>query len=191
MLNKYLFFAIVGIYIILCGFIYFLIFRKHHKRNEVKLDELVGLVTKFYSLTTISVLMIGFGFYLFANAATYRYDREEVIKSILIGIFIITAVVINYINYLKNSLKDFDKAVREENRKRNMHIGEILELIIFTFFIFMPVFKIPVFIKLKDFKNELYMEIAKSVMISCSSMFLIYNLNPLEIKEKIFKNKND
>ena len=49
---------ILGIYLIAIGVAYYFIFRKHHKKNKVELDELVSLVTKFYTLTMFSTLMI-------------------------------------------------------------------------------------------------------------------------------------
>ena len=188
--DTYLAIVIIGIYFLLCGIAYFLIFRKHHKRNKVKIGELVEPVTKFYGITTITILMIFCGLYLFADAAINRYDLEEVISDLVLGVFIISAVVLNYINYLKNSLKDYNQEVREENQKKNAKIGQILELIIFIILVFTPVYKIPTFIRLSEFKINLYWEIIKSVLISISSVFLLYSLNPLDIKGKIFKKKD-
>lgn len=190
MFNTYLIFTVIGIYVLLCGLAYYLIFREHHKRNKVELGELIELVTKFYSITTISILMICFGIYLFIQAAINRYDLEEVIDNLALGIFIISAVVFNYINYLKNSLKDFNQEIRIENQKKNAKIGQILEIIIFILLALTPIYRIPTFNRLKEYKPELYIEIVKSCLISISSIFLLYNLNPLNIKEKIFKKKD-
>lgn len=190
MFNTYLIFTVIGIYILICGLAYYLIFRKHHKKNKVEIGELVELITKFYSITTISILMICFGIYLFIQAAINRYDLEEVIDNLALGIFIISAVVFNYINYLKNSLKDFNQEIRIENQKKNAKIGQILEIIIFILLALTPIYRIPTFNRLKEYKSKLYIEIAKSCLISISSIFLLYNLNPLNIKEKIFKKKD-
>lgn len=188
-INKIVFLSI-GVYLIICGIVYYILFNKHHKKNKVELNELVELITKFYSITTVSLIILGCGLYLFINAAIYRYDKEEVVRSILLGIFIISATVINYINYIKRALKDYDEELRAENKKRNIKIGEIIEIFILSILMLMPLIKIPVFMRLKDFKNELYIEIAKSVLISISSLFLLYNLNPLNIKGKIFRKKD-
>lgn len=190
MISRNIVFILVGVYLIFVGILYFLIFRKHHKRNKVEIDELISLVAKFYSLTTISLIMIGCGIYLFRNAAIYKYDIEEVRNSLILGVFIISATILNYINYIKKSLNDYNEEIRQEKRKKDLKIGEILLLIILIIFIFIPIIKIPNFIKLKDFRNELYIEIAKSVLISISSVFLLYNLNPTGIKDKIFKKKD-
>ncbi len=190
MISKQILFILVGVYIFLVGLAYFLIFRKHHKRNKVEIDELISLVARFFSVTTISFIMIGCGIYLFRNAAIHKYDIEEVRSSLVLGMFIISATVLNYINYIKRSLKDYDEEIRQEKRKKDIKIGEILLLIVLLVLMFVPAIKIPTFIKLKEFQKELYIEIAKSVLISISSIFLLYNLNPIGIKDKIFKKKD-
>lgn len=189
-LNLNIIFILVGLYIIALGIIYFLIFRKHHKRNKVEIDELIELVSKFFSLTTISLFIIGCGIYLFRNAAIHRYDNEEVRNSIILGIFIISATVLNYINYLKKSLKDFEEEVRQEKRKNDFKIGQIILLVLLIVFMLMPILRIPTFLKLKEFKEKLYFEIGKTVLLSISSIFLLYNLDPMGIKELIFRKKD-
>lgn len=68
-----------------------------------------------------------------------------------------------------------------------MKIGEILELIIFTIFLFMPIWRIPNFIELYQNNKGVIVEILKSIFISLLSLLLLYNLNPMDIKEKIGK----
>lgn len=176
-----------GIYFIILGIIYYLIFHKHHKRNKVGFDELVTLVPKFYSLAIVSSLIIIFGILCIIDANSYREDRSVVISQVLFGIVIISACIINFIFYIKRNLKDFDQEIRAENRKRTMKIGEVLELIFLIIFMLMPLWKIPSFIEIFDNKKELIIEILKSFVFTIVSIILIYNLNPLDIKEKINK----
>ncbi len=81
-----------------------------------------------------------------------------------------------------------DLEIREENKKRTMKIGEILEFIFLTFFIFTPLWRIPTFIDMYKHNENLILEIAKSVLLTIVSIFLMYQLNPLEIKNKILNN---
>lgn len=182
-------FSVIGIYLILCLVAYYFIFRKHHKRNNISLDEEIHLFPKFLSITTISIAIIALGFYFFYHAALNTFDREEVVKSIILGIFAISATVINYINYLKRNLQDLDQEIHEENRKKDIKISEIILLIVFLILALTPLYKIPTFIRLFDFKKEFYIELGKSLLITISSLFLLFNINPLNFKEKIFKRK--
>lgn len=146
---------------------------------------MVELVTKFYSLTLLSILLLGAGFFLILNAVTYKYDRMEVITSVSLGIFINILVVYNYIVYIRKSLQDLNQEIREEEKRRTIKIGEILELIIFTIMILTPLWRIPYLIDIYENKKEFTIEIIKVCVISIAALFLLYNLNPMNIKEKI------
>lgn len=173
---------IVGIYIIVLGIIYYLIFHKHHKRNKVELSELVSLLTTYYSLSVISTLLIAFGIYCFAIAHEYNYDRADVIMYLITGILIISFTIINYIFYIKRNLVDYNQTIREMNKKAALKVGEVLEFIIFTIFIFTPIWRIPAFIGLFDDKKEMFIEILKSFLLTFGSIILLINLNPLDVK---------
>ncbi len=175
---------ILGIYLILIGIAYYLIFHKHHKRNKVELDELVSLVTKFYSLTMLSTIFICIGISCIAATATVKYERTEVILYIILGIAIISVTIINYIFYIKKALKDYNQEIREANKKRTIKIGEILELIFFILFMFMPLWQIPMFMKIEENK-KLVIEVLKTFGISIVSTILLLSLNPVNIKGKI------
>ena len=185
--------VVLGVYIIVLGVAYYAIFHKHHKRNKVELDELVNLVTKYYTRTMLATFFIFIGVRCFGEAIAVKYDRTEVILYIIMGILIISATILNYIFYIKNELRDYDQTVREENKKRTIKIGEILELIFFTIFILMPIWQIPVFIEIEE-KKELIIEVAKATGIAIASGILLVALNPIDIKgrisKKIAKTKN-
>lgn len=178
---------LIGLYLLVVGIVYFLIFRKHHKRNEVELFELVNLVTKFFVITTVSIIIIVFGIDFILMANQYIETRFDVIAAIITGILLISATIINYIFYLKRALKDYEVVERQENKKRTLQIGEWLQLIFFVIMIFMPIIRIPYFIKVFEDKVELATDIFRSFLISFAAMFVLYNLNPLNIKEKLFK----
>ncbi len=179
------FFILAGVYFVVLGVIYYLIFHKHHKRNKVELNELVVLVPKFYSVAILSSLIIIFGIICIIDANSFKEDRNEVITQILFGILIISITIINFIFYIKRNLKDFDTEIREENKRRTIKIGEILQLIFLIVFLLMPIWRIPEFIKLFDNKKEMIIEILKSFVFTIISVILLYNLNPLDIKEKL------
>lgn len=190
--NSNIAFIGIGAYIVFTILLYFVIFNKHHKRNKVELDELVELFTKFFTLTTISILMIVCGMYLFINAAKYRYELQEAIGNLILGIFIISATIINYISYLRKSLEDYNQEAREVYRKNNFKLGQTLLLIMLILLTVVPLAKIPGLLsKLEKYKEQIYIEIAKQILISISSLFLLININPLGFKEKIFKKKEE
>lgn len=176
-----------GIYFISVGIIYYFIFRKHHKRNKIEFSELISLVVKFYTTVTVSLVIIAFGIYCIIDANHYKDDRMDVISYLALGIIIISTVIINFIFYIKRSLLDLNPIVREENKKRTLKIGEILELIIFILLIFVPIFRIHNLIEIFDNKKEFIIELVRDIAISCSSIILLVNLNPCKIKENVAK----
>lgn len=173
---------IFGIYMILLGIIYYIIFHKHHKRNEVDFSELITLLTKYYTLSIMSTLIIGLGIYCFALAYEFKYDRAEVIMYIITGILIISITIINYIYYIKRNLLDYNKTIREMNKKTVLKIGEVLEFIFFSIFVLAPIWRVPVFIDLFENKKEMILEIVKMFLLSIGSIILLVNLNPLDVK---------
>ena len=179
---------IIGLlYVIALGVIYYLLFHKHHKRNKIDFSELITLVTRFYTRTTIAIILVVAGGYCIIVANDYRENRSEVVANIVFGIAIISATIINYIFYLRESLRDPNPEIREQNKKATIKIGEILELIIYSIFILMPIWCIPHFINLVPRRDELIKEVIIVFAISFSSLFLMYALNPMDIKGKFKK----
>ena len=184
---KLITFIIGLLYVIALGVIYYLLFHKHHKRNKIDFSELITLVTRFYTRTTIAIILVVAGGYCIIVANDYRENRSEVVANIVFGIAIISATIINYIFYLRESLIDPNPEIREQNKKATIKIGEILELIIFSIFILMPIWCIPHFINLVPRRDELIKEVIIVFAISFSSLFLMYALNPMDIKGKFKK----
>ncbi len=129
------------------------------------------------------------GIYIIITANEYKENRSEVIAYLLFGIILLSVTIINYIFYIKASLKDPNPVVRSENKKAAIKMGEILEFIIFTIFILMPIWCIPHFITLVPERRVLIKELIIVFLISFASLFLMFSLNPLNIKEKL-KNLN-
>ena len=175
----------VGIFLILIGILYYAIFHKHHKRNEVDFSELISLLTKFYSLTIISIIMIILGIYCIISANSYKEDRSQVVMGIILGIGIISGTIINYIFYIKRNLKDYEPVERELIKKRIIQIGEVLELIFFIIFMLMPIWRIPQFISVFENTKELIKELVRAFGLSISAIILLFSLNPVDIKTKI------
>ena len=181
----------IGIYLILLGIMYYVIFNKHHKRNKVEFNELISLLTTYYSLSIISTLLFILGVQCFVVAKQSSYDRNEVILYILTGILIISVSLINYIFYIKRNLRDYNSITREHNKQVTLKIGEILEFIIFIIFILAPIWRIPAFIDLFNNKPEMIKEILKAFLLSIAAIILLFNLNPLNIKGKLRLLKED
>ena len=176
---------VLGIYLIGIGIAYYFIFHKHHKKNKIELDELMSLVTKFYTLTTLTFIMIGVGIYSIISANQFKDSRTDVVAGVLLGIVIISITIISYVFYIKRNLKDLNQEEREVARKNIAKVGEILQLIFFIIFILMPIWRIPVFIEVIDNKKELIIELVRSFGLSIASIILLNSINPVDIKGKI------
>lgn len=176
-----------GIYMIAIGVAYYFIYHKHHKKNKIEFDELITLVTKFYVTTIITTIAIVLGIACIIGANAFKYDRTELIFSIFFGIGIITIAIINFVFYIKRSLKDLDLEIREKVRKATIKIGEVLELIFFIIFITMPLWRIPKFIEVIDDKKELIKELVRAFALCIAALFLLNALNPVDIKGKVNK----
>lgn len=185
--TNFLVFVIGTIYIFIVGICYYIIFHKHHKRNKIDVGELISLVSRFYTRTTITIIFIIVGIYCIINANEYRENRAEVAGYVTLGIAVASIAIINYIFYIRASLVDPNKEEREATKKATIKIGEILEFIIFTIFIFLPILGIPHFINIASEKKELIKELVIVFLISFASIFLMFALNPINIKEKLKK----
>lgn len=183
---------IFGIYFILIGIAYYLIFHKHHKKNKVELDELVSLVTKFYTLIMFSTFMIVLGIFCILNSNNYKDSRTDVILGVSLGIIIIYLAIMNIVFYVKSNLKDLSQEERELTKKAIIKIGEILQIIFFIIFLLMPIWRIPVFIDVYEDRKELFKELIRAFGLSIASIILLIALNPTDFKGKIkrFFNKN-
>ena len=143
------------------------------------------MVTKFYVTTIITTIAIVVGISCIIGANTLKDTRSEMVMAILIGIIIITIAIINYVFYIKKSLKDLDQEIREKVRKATIKIGEILELIFFTIFILMPLWRIPAFIEVIDDKKELIKELVRAFGLCIAALILLNAINPVDIKGKL------
>ena len=114
--------------------------------------------------------MLAFGIDTLLTAYIYTEERADVIENMVIGITTISITI---------------ESERKENDKKNIKIGEILQFIALFIFIFAPIWKIPFFLEIKEYKQELVKQILISIFMMIASMFLMYELNPLDIKNKI------
>lgn len=182
---------LLGLYLLVLGIIYYAIFHKHHKRNNVDFSELITLLTKYYTLSIISTLLIAGGVYCFFLAHESSYDRASVIMYITTGILIVSLTIINYIFYIKRSLIDYDQTIREINKKAALRVGEVLEFIVFTIFVLAPIWGIPTYINLFDNKKKMILEIVKMFLLSIGSIILLININPLDVKNGFKKIRDE
>lgn len=173
---------ISGLFFIILGVIYYSIYHKHHKRNQVELFELVELVTKFYVRTILLLIMLLISVYCIIMAVHLREERNDVISYVVLAIIIASIAILNYRNYIRNSLIDYDIEVRAQNNERKLKIGEVLEVICLIICILAPIWRIPGFIEMFDDKAKLALEIVKTFGISIGGLILIFALNPMNIK---------
>lgn len=180
-----------GIFLVLIGVIYYLIFHKHHKRNNVELFELIELVTKFYARTILLIILLVLSGYFVLMAVKYQEERSDVITYLVLAIIIASLSILNYIGYIKLSLRDYDTEIRAENNKKRLKIGEVLELICFIVCILAPIWRIPGFIEAFSNKSKLAIELVKAFGISIAGLILLFALNPMDVKRFLVEEKND
>lgn len=175
------------LYMAFCIGTYYFIFHKHHKRNKVEEFELVELFTNYFVTLSMSILIFAVGIYFFKVAYDVLYDRALMIKYIIIAIAIISGVIINFYFYIKRNLKDFNPEARVNYKNRVIRVGEILELVCFSILALMPLWRINNLIILYRFneREEFLETLFFSFVMTIVSVFLLYNLNPLDIREKI------
>lgn len=171
-----------GVFFVLLGVIYYLIFHKHHKKNQVELFELVELVTKFYVRTIVLIILLLISVYFIILAVHFHEDRSDTLSYILLAIIVASISILNYRKYIKDSLQDYVMEVRQENNKRSLKIGEILEVICFIICILAPIWRLPGFIEVFGDKQKLAIEIIKAFGISIGGIILLFALNPMNIK---------
>ena len=178
-----------GIFLILLGIVYYIIFHKHHKRNHIELFELVELVTKFYVRTILLVVLLAVSAYFIMLGVYLQEERSDTITCIVIAIIIASFSIISYRKYIKLSLIDYDMEIRAENNQRKLKVGEVLEVICFIICILAPIWRIPYFIEIFDDSFKLALEIIKSFAISIGGLILIFALNPMNIKRFFVEEK--
>lgn len=178
-----------GIFLILLGIVYYIIFHKHHKRNHIELFELVELVTKFYVRTILLVVLLAVSAYFIMLGVYLQEERSDTITCILIAIIIASFSILSYRKYIKLSLIDYDMEIRAENNQRKLKVGEVLEVICFIICILAPIWRIPYFIEIFDDRSKLALEIIKSFAISIGGLILIFALNPMNIKRFFVEEK--
>ena len=177
------------IYMIICIGSYYLIFNKHHKRNNLKDFEILKSFTNYFVTLSMTVVVMFIGIQFFKEASNNLDDRNTEITLLVWAILIITGAICNFIFFIKRNLKDLDPAIRISYEKRMMKTAEILEIICFGLFIFMPLWlKVPLKIAYTDGDKQLFAKyLAASIISPFTSIFLLYQLNPLDIRNRVKK----
>lgn len=172
------------VFLIITGISYYIFFGKHHKRNAMKYNEIYPLVINYLALFIISFFILAFGVDIVLTGYIYNEEVSEVIKELFIGFSVISLVILNFIFYIKRHNIDLIQADREAKEKIDAHIGEWVEIVVFILIILVSVFNIFKYISFID-KFIKYKQIFISILCIITSSFLLYHLNPLDIKNKI------
>lgn len=183
--------AIVVLGLIIIGVSYYLLFKEHHKRNEMTFSEIYPLVIEYLVMCIISGILLVVAINCIITGYTYTDEIKEVIKELAIGFSIIILVIIHFIFWVKKHRIDLDKSEREAEEKRTADIAEWIELIVFIAMIIAAIFNIIKYVQFIDVTEKIK-QIVGSILIIIASIVLLYNLNPLGIKDKIkskFKSK--
>lgn len=177
---------IILIYLVFIGLLYYVLFAKHHKKNKLTFSEIYPLIINYLCVAIISTFVFLFGMDCVLTGYIYNDEISEVVKELFLGLTAISIVILNFIFYVKKHRVDFIESERKENEKRDNYIGEWVQILIFSLMILIPLFNIFKYINFID-KAQKYRQIFGSVLCIVSSIYLLYNLNPLDIKGKIKK----
>ncbi|MBO5397847.1 MAG: hypothetical protein J6A36_02805 [Clostridia bacterium] len=183
--------VLIVVIIALIGISYYLLFKEHHKRNEMTFDEIYPLVIEYAVISVISILLMFVGVKAIINGYVNNDEIKEVIKELTIGIVTISLVILHFIFWVKKHLVDLSTEVREEEKNTTSRIAEWIEIIAFVLIIAGSIFNIFKYMQFID-EVEKYRQISISVLCIIASVILLNNLNPLNFKDKIkekFKSK--
>lgn len=183
--------VLIVVIIALIGISYYLLFKEHHRRNEMTFDEIYPLVIEYAVISVISILLIFFGVKSIINGYVNNDEVKEVIKELTIGLVTISLVILHFIFWVKKHLVDLSTEVREEEKNTTSRIAEWIEIIAFVLIIAGSIFNIFKYMQFID-EVEKYRQISISVLCIIASVILLNNLNPLNFKDKIkekFKSK--
>ena len=89
--------AIVVLGLIIIGISYYLLFKEHHKRNEMTFSEIYPLVIEYLVMCIISGILLVVAINCIITGYTYTDEIKEVIKELAIGFSIIILVIIHFI----------------------------------------------------------------------------------------------
>ena len=177
-------YIIIAAFLAICLISYYILFKDHHKRNELKFYEIYPLVIKYIILCIFSVFLIIFGISRIMEGYVYNEEIYEVIAEFAVGFTTIIVVILNFIFYVKRHRVDLVQEEREADAENTNNIAEIIEFVLLIGMIIISIFNMYREINLKDITNQLN-ELFTSIMLIVASVFLMFTLNPLDVKGKV------
>lgn len=174
----------VILFLVVCLISYYFIFKEHHKKNKLKFHEIYPRVINYIILCMVSVLVLLFGIDRVFTGYVYNDEIYEVIKEFVTGFAIISVVITNFIFYLKRNKVDLIQEVRDAQDEKDSKIAEIIEIVIFSLMFIVPLFNIFRYINYID-KLERTRQIVFGILFMIMSVFLLFSMNPLNIRGKI------
>lgn len=174
----------VILFLVVCLISYYFIFKEHHKKNKLKFHEIYPRVINYIILCMVSVLVLLFGIDRVFTGYVYNDEIYEVIKEFVTGFAIISVVITNFIFYLKRNKVDLIQETRDAQDEKDSKIAEIIEIVIFSLMFIVPLFNIFRYINYID-KLERTRQIVFGILFMIMSVFLLFSMNPLNIRGKI------
>lgn len=170
---------------ILAG-LYFLIYRKYNKRNELAIYEIINNMFHFvaYSVVAVLIFIIGLDYYLegmyLIEAVYERYAYYT------LGVLFISIDLFSYYKYIKKSFIDITRTEKIKSEENTRNFAEHVILIFLLLMIISPIINLPRFARLVGETETLVIEMLKSLGYMVIGIFLLNVMNPLEI---LYKNE--
>ena len=168
--------------------LYFVIFRKYNSRNNIIWNDIIFDAIEFLTNSVIHLLIFIIGIDYMIEGLHLLDAVYERYANFIVGVAIISVVIYHYISFIKKLLVDLDPEVIKKEKETNYKFGEYVLFIFLCLLLINPILSLPKFAMHIGFKELLIKEVLMSLGCSAVAIFLLYHINPLNIR---YVNKED
>lgn len=176
----------VILFLTVCICSYYFIFKEHHKKNELKFHEIYPRVINYLILCIISFFVLVFGIDTVFTGYVFNDEIYELIKELFTGFAIISIDIVNFIFYIKRNKVDLIQEEREAQDEKDSKTAEIIELILLIAMIILPIINIFRYLRFAE-ESEQLRQIVGGLLFIAIAVFLLFSLNPLNIRSLLKK----
>lgn len=162
--------------------LYFAIFRKYNSRNNIAWNDIIFDAIEFITNSVIHLLIFIIGLDYMIEGLHLLDAVYERYANFIVGVGIISVVIYHYIYFIKRLLVDLDPEVIKKEKETNYKFGEYVLFIFLCLLLINPILSLPKFAMHIGFKDLLIKEVLMSLGCSIVAIFLLYHINPLNIR---------
>lgn len=162
--------------------LYFTIFRRYNSRNNIAWNDIIFDAIEFITNSVIHLLIFIIGLDYMIEGLHLLDAVYERYANFIVGVAIISVVIYHYISFIKRLLVDLDPEVIKKEKETNYKFGEYVLFIFLCLLLINPILSLPKFAMHIGFKDLLIKEVLMSLGCSIVAIFLLYHINPLNIR---------